>query len=345
VEIGSWSAADADALFNIYARIFGDNAAAARRASWRWQYRDNPFSPEQPVLWVARERHEPLGQIGTMPVALWWNGAEVRASWGVDYFVAPDREGLGYSIDLVKTWMKSVDVAMAVGLAPGSYLICKRLGFRDLGYVPYFEAVLDPSAIARRRWGPVAGTLARPLTTIGLLARLGRPRAPHGVDVQPAQRIGAEYDRLWETARTTYGVCVRRDAAYVHWKYRAAPHKRYTILEARQRDRLTGFAVTRDEDYRGVRLGWIADLFSVSDDRATRDALLSAALRSFARAGVARVQAFATHEHLGRDLLRHGFLSRPSRSHLVARPSGIDDGPLASSRNWHIVFGDADSDR
>jgi hypothetical protein len=341
VEIGSWSADDADALFNIYARIFGDKAAAARRASWHWQYHDNPRSPH-PVVWVARDARQPLGQLGTMPVALWWAGSEVAASWGVDYFVAPEREGLGYSIDLVKSWMKNVDVALAVGLARGSYLICKRLGFRDLGYVPYYEAVLDPSASARRRWGAVAGALARPLKPLG---RLRRPRPPRDVEVRPAAQVGHEYDALWIAARETYAVCVRRDAAYVNWKYAAATHKRYAILEARRHDRLTGFAVTRHEDYRGLRIGWIVDLFTAAGDQPSRDALLSAAVTAFDRAGVARVQAFAAHHALGEDLLRHGFMRRPSRSHLVARSTGVDERPLLSPRDWHVVFGDADSDR
>jgi hypothetical protein len=341
VEIGPWSAADADALFTIYARIFGDQAGAARRASWPWQYQNNPQSRE-PVIWVARADGQPLGQIGTMPVALWWGGAEVRASWGVDYFVAPDREGLGYSIELVKTWMQRVDVALALGLAPTSYLICKRLGFRDLGYVPYFESVLDPSAIARRRWGPIAGAIAAPLKPARRLMQ--RRSRPAGIDVQSAE-ITREYDELWETTRHDYAACVRRDAAYVAWKYQSAPHKNYRIVEARRGARLAGFAVSRQEQYRGLRIGWIVDVFTAAHDRAARDALLTDVMTAFDRDGVARAQAFALHAGLAADLRRHGFFIRPSRSHLCVRPRGVTEQPLASPAQWHIMYGDGDSDR
>ncbi len=84
--------------------------------------------------------------MGTMPVSLWWGGREVRGAWGIDYFVNPDAEGLGHSIALAKAWMQDVDVALALGLARTSYLICRRLGFHDLGFVPFFQAVLDPAA-------------------------------------------------------------------------------------------------------------------------------------------------------------------------------------------------------
>lgn len=163
--------------------------------------------------------------------------------------------------------------------------------------------------------------------------------------VTDAASIGAEYDALWERARGTFDACVRRDAAYVRWRYRETPHKRYQIREARRDGTLTGFAVTRQEDYRGLRLGWIVDLFAASDDHPTRDALLTAVMRSFADARVARVQVLCTGEALAADLRRHGFFKGAARGHLCVRPNGIADLPSAGAARWHVVFGDGDWDR
>lgn len=343
-QIGLRSSADADELFQIYARIFGEEKTAARRASWAWQYERNPYSPGGPHLYVARHDARPVGQMGTMPVSLWWGEREVRASWGIDYFVSPDAEGRGDSIALMKAWMNGVDVALALGLAKTTYLICKRLGFRDLGFVPFYQAVLDPAAIVRRRYGKVAGAVAAPMTAAMKLAR--RPRAvSRDIVVAEATEIGREYDGLWESARGTFGACVRRDAAYVRWRYREAPHKEYRIIEARRGDVLTGFAVSRHEDYRGMRLGWIVDLFAASDDQATRHALIAQVMREFADAKVARAQVLCTLAPLAEDLKRHGFFSGEAKGHLVARPNGVSDSPATDSRRWHIVFGDGDWDR
>jgi hypothetical protein len=117
------------------------------------------------VVYVARRDAHALGQMGTMPVSLWWGDREVRAAWGIDYFVSPDAEGQGHSIALAKAWMQGVDVALALGLAETSYLICRRLGFADLGFVPFYQAILDPGAIAGKRYGRLAGRLAAPLTS------------------------------------------------------------------------------------------------------------------------------------------------------------------------------------
>src|SRR5262249_34802214 len=149
-------------------------------------------------------------------------------------------------------------------------------------YVPFFEAVLDPVAIARRRWGRLAGTIAAPVLSAAMyVARRRRRRIADGVEVRAAGEIGAEDDALWEHARTGFAACVRRDAAYVRWRYRCAPGKQYDILEARREGSLTGFVVSRHENYRGLGLGWIVDLFAAADDRLTRDALLTHVMSVF----------------------------------------------------------------
>ena len=345
-ELTLWQPSDAEALLGIYGRIFGIEKAGAKRASWKWQYAEIPQPLQSPAIWVARRDGHVVGQIGAMPVSLWWGNRELRASWGIDYFVAPEAEGLGDSIALLKAWMTSVDVALAYGLRPASYLICKRFGFRDLGHVPLFQAVLDPAAIVQRRWGRVARVFASP--ALGPARRLIRRRYSRtvaDVEVSPASSIGPEYDALWERARGGFAMCVRRDASYVRWRYQSAPHKQYAILEARRDGVLSGFLVSRHEDYRGLRLGWIVDLFTRTDDRGTRVGLLEAAMNAFLEAGVARVQAFSTNQGLAADLRRHGFFKAASSARLCVRVNGVPELPRESGNVWHVVFGDADADR
>ena len=353
VEIGLRSTADADELHSIYRRIFGDTKAATRRTTWSWQYERNPQSPSGPVVYVARRDARALGQMGTMPVSLWWGDREVRAAWGIDYFVSPDAEGQGHSIALAKAWLQGVDVALALGLAETSYLICRRLGFADLGFVPFYQAILDPGAIARKRYGKLAGRLAAPLTVAMRLVRK-RPdfaKATSGrqlaadMEVRDATDIGPDYDALWEAARTGYDACVRRDAGYVRWRYRETPHKDYAIVESRRRGVLTGFAVTRHEDYKGLRLGWIVDLFTAAGDRDSRDALLTTVMQRFEHDGVARVQVLGTSRALVESLKRHGFFAGEARGHLCARASEIPFLASADAGRWHVVFGDGDWDR
>jgi hypothetical protein len=108
---------------------------------------------------------------------------------------------------------------------------------------------------------------------------------------------------------------------------------------------LTGFAVTRHEDYKGLRLGWIVDLFTAAGDRDSRDALLSTVMQRFEHAGVARVQVLCTEPRARREPQAPWFFAGEARGHLCARASEIPFPAFTDAGSWHVVFGDGDWDR
>lgn len=327
--------------------MFGQELTASSRSRWRWQYLDNPLADEEGVqIWVAREGETLLGQYASMPVRLHWGGQELRSSWGMDVFLRPEARGKGIGALLFTTWSDHVDVALGLGLTPSSYGLFKKLRYADVGPVPFFQRLLDPVAVARRRLGPWLGAAAG-LLLRGALA-VGWPEralAGSAVTVAPITGFGAEYDTLWERCRSGYAMCVRRDAAYLNWKYVSCPTRRYALHEARRGGALAGFAVSRHEDYRGLRLGWIVDVFAEAQDAAAKDALLGAVLQGFRDAGVARAQAFAMNAALAADLRRRGFSATPSPMQFCVRASVPSAEVFADPGRWHVVFGDSDMDR
>jgi len=338
--------ADDEELFRLYRDVFGHDMTEASRRRWAWQYRDNPHAGEAPEIWVARQDGRILGQYASMPVRLWWGGREVRASWGMDVFLREEARGQGVGALLFETWSAHVDVALGLGLTTSSYGLFRKLRYHDVGPVPFYRKVLDPAAVLARRVGRGVARVAAPL--LGAALRSLNPEAPAaagGVEVRPATGLGPEYDRLWGRARGSYAMCVRRDAAYLAWKYERCPHRRYARWEARRGEDLVGFAVSRHEDYRGLRLGWIVDVFTDAADRAARSALVSAVLADFRHARVARAQAFSLNAALGAELVRHGFSRGPSPMQFcVHAPAGSED-VLTDPGRWHVTFGDSDMDR
>jgi len=237
-------------------------------------------------------------------------------------------------------------VALGLGLTPSSYGLFKKLRYHDVGPVPFFQRILDPGAVARRRLGPWLGRAVAPALRLGLA--LGRPERrldSRGVEVGAITSFGPDYDTLWKRCRDGYAMCVRRDAAYLNWKYVSCPTRRYTLHEARRAGSLAGFAVSRHEDYRGLRLGWIVDVFAETGDAPVRDALLGTILDGFREQGVARAQAFSMHAGLAADLRRRGFWAARSPMQFCVRARVPSDAVLAAPRHWHVVFGDSDMDR
>ena len=249
VEVVRHRAADQEDIFRLYAETFGQDLTEGSRRRWHWQYPENPArESEGPAIWVAREGVDVLGQYASMPVRLWWDGREVRSSWGMDVFVRPQARGKGVGARLFTAWSDHVEVALGLGLTPSSYGLFKKLRYHDVGPVPFFQKVLDARAVASRRLGPVLGAIGG-----GRCSALGwsvrhpeRPRRLERSRCEPITAFGPEYDALWERARGSYAMCVRRDAAYLDWKYARCPHRSYDAARGPARGaRSLGFAVSR----------------------------------------------------------------------------------------------------
>ena len=337
---------DDEELFRLYSEVFGAPLAESSRRRWRWQYLENPANEDGPEIWVARDGDTLLGQYASMPVRLYWGEGEVRASWGMDVFVNAAARGRGVGALLFTTWSDHVDVALGLGLTPSSHGLFKKLRYDDVGPVPFFQKVMDPGAVAARRLGTTLGPLAAPLlrATLGALAP-ERPLDTAGVTVAPLEAFGEDYDALWERARGSYAMCARRDRAYLQWKYVACPHRTYERWEARRGGALAGYAISRQEDYHGTRLGWLIDVFSDAGDAAVQDALVGAVLDGFREGGVVRAQAFSLNRALGDVLKRRGFLTTKSPMQFCVRARVGGPHLLGDTSRWHVMFGDSDMDR
>ena len=337
-------------LFALYAEVFGEGNLERSRRRFDWQYFENPNTLEDgPVIWMAREGGALLGQMATMPFPMWWGDREVRASAGNDYFVRKSAQGRGIGIALSNRWADEVDVALALGLTPSSYPLFKKL-FTDVGPVPAYLKILDPGAVARKKWGGL-GALAGPVLGLGLMVLAREPRRSDAISVRPAEAISDEYDHLWLRARSSFTTVVRRDARYVRWKYLACPFRQYRVLEARRAGELTGFIVVRGEGDASFRRGVIADFFCDTTDRATQDALLGAALDDFKKQSWVRAEASCFNASLGAALKRHGFRLGTTAVQYCVAFRGTPDGSggpkrvISDTSNWNLFLGDGDLDR
>jgi len=332
-------------LLALFAEAFGEGARERSRARWRWQYLDNPNNGDDgPVIWIAIEGGRVLGQMATMPFPMWWGGKEVSASAGMDCVVSKAARGRGLGIALSEAWADHVDVALGLGLNPLSYPMLRKI-FTDVGPVPTYLKVFDATAVARRRWGPVAGAVAGPFLGLGLWLFSKRLAPGDGIEVREVSSVTEEYDDLWARARASYATAVRRDARYLVWKYLQCPFRSYRLLEARTRGGLSGFAVVRAEGDVSFPRGVITDLFCDSRDAAVQDALIDAALETFRGQRFARAETYAMSAALGAAFGRHGFrVGRTAIQYTVAHRHASAE-PLSRLSCWHLMLGDGDLDR
>jgi hypothetical protein len=337
---------DKRAVEALYRRVFGTDAADASRLRWDWQYRRNPNNPgHEPEIWIAREGTTIVGQYATMPVRVSLKGEEVGGSWGMDVMVAPERQRQGLGEVLFRTWDRNVGASLGLGLSESSYRLFQKLRWPDVGPVPCLVKPMTRRAVRRPNWPVPLNRLVSALT-LPIVKIVARTRPLHA-EVRMIQRFDESFTELWETLAPKFDLAVRRDAAYLNWKFAAAPHVRYSIAALRRDNRNIGYAVYRHLYEPRGRVTLLVDFLADPDDEAGLTTLVRWIDREARLADSDKIRTFAMHAGFRRALRRTGYFQVKSTMEFVVKVNGLPVSPsfYESTDRWHITLGDSDQDR
>ena len=345
-EVERYRQEDRRAVDALYRRVFGIDAAEASRLRWQWQYGRNPNNPgQEPEIWIAREGTTIVGQYATMPVRLKVRDAEVQGSWGMDVMVAPERQRRGLGEVLFRTWDRNVGASLGLGLSEASYRRFQKLRWPDVGPVACFVKPLTRRALRRPEWPVLLNRIVSALT-LPIVRIIARNR-PLRAEVRLLQRFDDSFTELWESIASKFDFAVRRDAAYLNWKFANAPHVRYSIAALRRNDRNVGYAVYRHLQEPRGRVTLLVDFLTDPDDEDGFGTLLGWIDREARRADSDKIRAFAMHAAFRRVLKRSGYFQVKSTMEFVVKVNAVDVPPsfYEETDNWHITLGDSDQDR
>jgi hypothetical protein len=345
-DIDRYRADDRKAVEALYRRVFGIDAADASRLRWDWQYRRNPNNPgQEPEIWIAREGPAIVGQYATMPVRLSMSGREVQGSWGMDVMVAPERQRQGLGEILFRTWDRNVGASLGLGLSDSSYRLFQKLRWPDIGPVPCLVKPLTRRALRRPGWPLPLNRLVSALT-LPIVKIVARTRPLHA-EVRIIQRFDESFTQLWEQIGPKFAFAVRRDAAYLNWKYVTAPHVRYSIAALRRDERNAGYAVYRHVHEPRGRVTLLVDFLTDPADEAGLSTLLRWIDREARQADSDKIRAFAMHAAFRRLLKKDGYFQVKSTMEFVAKVNGLEVPPTfyENTDTWHVTLGDSDQDR
>ena len=337
---------DRRAVDALYRRVFGNDAAEASRLRWDWQYRHNPNNPGgEPEIWIAREGTTIVGQYATMPVRLAVHGTEVQGSWGMDVMVAPERQRQGLGEVLFRTWDRNVGASLGLGLSEASRRLFEKLRWPDVGPIPCFVKPLTRRALRRPEWPLLLNRLVSAVT-LPIVKIVARNR-PLRAEVRLLQRFDDSFTELWETVAPKFELAVRRDAAYLNWKYTSAPHVRYSIAALRRDDRNVGYAVYRHLYEPRGRVTLLVDFLTDPDDEEGFSTLLGWVDREARRADSDKIRTFALHETFSRILKKAGYFQVKSTMDFVAKVNAVElpASFYEETARWHVTLGDSDQDR
>jgi hypothetical protein len=182
--------------------------------------------------------------------------------------------------------------------------------------------------------------------TLPIVKIVGRVRPPRA-DVEPLRRFDTRFTDFWERIAPKFDLAVRRDAAYLNWKYIEPPHIRYSVVGLKRNDRFEGYAVFRHMREPLGRITVLVDFLVDPSDEAGLQALLRWVDAEARAADSDKIRCYATHAGFRRMMRRSGYFQIRSSLMLTVKINAIDLPPgfYKDTDGWHITLGDSDQDR
>jgi hypothetical protein len=214
-----------------------------------------------------------------------------------------------------------------------------------VGPVPCLIKPLTRRAFRHPRW-PVAINKLISTVTLPLVLIVSRTR-PLRAEVRMIHRFDDSFTELWETLAPRFSLAVRRDAAYLNWKFASAPHVRYSIASLIRDGRMAGYAIYRHLLEPRGRVTLLADFLVDPDDEDGLETLLRWVDREAQQADSDKIRTFATHASFRRVLRRSGYFQVKSTMEFVVKVNGVEVDPsfYENTDRWHVTLGDSDQDR
>ena len=307
----------------------------------RWRYETGPWRTDRIVLWD--EYGEAVGFLGAVFGECWIDGRDATVSVHGDLLVDGHRGQGGGSMLLETALARDPCEARYAFPAGSAASLIGRFGTPLKGKLQQWVRWLSPSAIATSRGRlPRSGRslVAVVLQAVSLLAGTHRRW-----EVTRITDPGEEVDDLAARSAAFARCILRRDAAYLRWRWLDQPGGRWTMLGVRDGDgRLRGITVEgmKEGEMHGPSpVGRIGDL--LADGPTATRVLLDAATRTLESngCGIVLLDLNDPRPWSRSACVRAGFLprGRGPNVHLAGLPGSDAARDLDS---WYLTLGDTD---
>lgn len=159
------------------------------------------------------------------------------------------------------------------------------------------------------------------------------------------EEFNNEFDYFWNSVKSNFDVCIKRDSQYLNWRYIENPYKeRYLILGFKVDKEVRGYIVLKKEILFNCKTGLIVDILST--DEKIANLLIKEALKIL-RSENLDISGFVglPRKVIHFALRKNGYFIVPHQ--LIPKHFRIIYKPLQftncfSLNNWYLTWGDTD---
>lgn len=321
-EIRPYADGDETAILGLFAESFPH--APRSLGHFDWKYRRNPFGNRRIVL-TFDERKRLVGHYAAYPVPFRWGTRNLLAHQVGDTMTDPGVRhiGRGATSILGRTALEFYrrfcgGVAFNYGFNVSNIQKFSLRFLRSECVEPVMYRSLNPSRLKRT-------------------SRL--ERRAHGFTLELVERAGPAFDEFFGRASHAYELLVRRDAAYLRWRYLDCPDRKYTVVAVRKWLQMVGWIVYRTEGSRLI----LGDMLLHPGVPEALDAVLAHVVElhgSVVVEGWFPPRPAWLSEHLGRV----GFTQQPEPQDLslMCVPFALAETAAVMRRSLYYTWGDSD---
>ena len=320
------------------------------RKKWRWKYADNPFLFDGNLpSWAYYIDNKIVGHLGAIPVELKTGFGKIRAAWAVDFITSPSYQKKGIGRALVEEMSKNFDLILTVGQTDMSYNLFMKMGWKLLGFVPYYIKIWDAEVLIEEKVKNAffANLIVKPINLfLFFLNYFMKPKCSENINVSQIVSFDKEVGRLWEEIAEFYEIIVPRNFAYLSWKFDAQPNMYYAKFKAVRNGKAVGYIITRTiKGNFSKPEGLIADIIVRPEDLEIIDSLMAAALLHLKKENCSVVRFYINNKIIEKAIKNNGFIKRrPFMRFLISKKIDTLEG-IENLASWHLTVGDCDIDR
>ena len=341
-------------IIDFFDRNYRVDYTLSNKAHFDWLF-DNHLndSEDEYTAVIALNKHgEVIGFYAWIPVDFYCFGKLLRCNYQMNLMIEEKYRTLGYGYLLLKeveTNGSDLGVSLNAGL-DGRRLI-EHAGWRITDLDRYIFFIDNKKSIELIN-DPLVQIIPRSLPSIPDMDGMTFCEIAHTDD---------RLTTLSETLSSKYAITLKRDAAYVKWRWFEHPLLSYKVFTVTQNDELIAYMALRTEEYQQYRIGRLLDF--ISTDKAEPFAL-ARVLYVCKELRVDFVDYFMIGKTHKKSLKSSGFIIAEGNGYrnipMVfnppdSRPSvnftykifnkNIIDERVHDLLNWHINKSDADGDR
>lgn len=349
--------ADAAAVLKLRANVWGAEHPHSTPQFLHWLLGDTPAGAGSGVMMLYGQ--EVVGFAGLLPRRVEIGSESLAVAQCVDYMVHAQARSRAGSFRIMSIWAQLAhDLGFAFGIgfpnASAHKVVTRsKLGWREAFWPALMVRPLSGAAVPDflARWG--SARLLRYGT--GVAAKLTNARTGWSLRRRPRgeafliDHFDSRFEDLWQRARAGSLSGIRRDAAYLNWRFVRQPSYSYLRVGWKFRGEVLGYAVASPREVLGVPSMLLVDLLAAPDAAShVAEALLEEVVHRAEAQSSHVLQALAVDGSPMQAVLRRaGFVTVPRRFNpkpfvMTVHDLGASNNLPAFLADWHFSWGDMD---